>query len=1640
VSSDPTVATVSRDLTFRPNNWNTPQTVIVTGVEDGIVNAPLRTATISHTVSGGGDDYDGITVDTIRVTATDDDTPGVTVSPEMLTIAEGRTEVYTVVLDKQPSDTVIVTPSSNALTVATFSPPSLTFTPADWNTPQDVTVTSVDDAKVNNPARTATISHGISGGGYDGITVSPVQVNATDNDATGVTVSRTALSIPEAGGMDTYTVVLNTLPTADVTVTLTAREGTVATFSPTPLTFTPANWNVEQTVTVTVAGVDDAIANDPVRTVVIGHQVTSTDGDYNGAEVTDMTVTATDDDTAGITVTPLRFSLTEGGDRTYRIVLDSQPTADVTVTPSSSDDSLATVPSTPLTFTPTNWNVAQEIIVTAVDNQIVDGPIPRQALIANRFASDDPAYGGHEIATVAIVGDDDTAGVTVSVETLGVPEARGIRLYTVMLNTQPTSDVTITPTSSDETVATVSNPLTFTATNWNQPQPITVTGVPDIIDNNPDRTATISHEIIGGGYDQIPVASVTVTATDDDRARVTLSRTELTFSEDGGTGTYQVVLTTEPTGDVTIRPVADPAVARVSSPLTFSPSNWQTPQTVTVTGVPDTIANDPTRTTTVTHTVSGGGYDNVTVPSVRVTAIDNEGAGVTLSAVRVRVPEANGTGTYTIVLNTQPLNDVTVTPVSRDETVVKVSDALVFTTANWNIEQNVTVTGMDDAIASDPPRTVHIDHQVASSDPAYSDVTVAEMTATATDDDTARVTVSTRHLSFAEGETRSYTIILTSQPTGDVTVTPVSSNEGVVTFSAAPVFTPANWNVAQTVIVTGVDDAVDNYPARSTTIAHEAVGGGYDRADVSQATLAVTVANNDGAGVKVTPLRFSFDESEAGTYEVALNTEPTHDVTITIEGNDDRVATVSPSQLTFTPDNWDVPQTVTVTGVDDLIDNGPASKDVLITNTTVSRDPAYNRQAIATVATVRDDDPAGVTLSAIALRVAEGGGTGTYTVVLNSQPTNGVTVTPRVRDGRVATVSGPVIFNRSNWNQPQVVTVTGVEDSAINDPPRTTTVTHQVSGGGYAGVPVAEVTVTATDNEGAGVTLSKDALNINEAGETDTYTVALKTAPLAPVTVALTNSTPAVATVSPPQLVFDATNWNVEQTVTVTVADDTAINTPDRRAIIRHQATSADGAYQQVGIPDVTVTALDDDWAQVRLSREQLWVPEAGGTRTYQVQLVGQPRGDATVTPVVSNQRVATVSGALTFTPSNWNEPQIVTVTGVNDDLDSEGDRTTTVSHRIGAEGYEGVSAATMTVMVTDDEGAEVVLSTEELTVDESGDGTYTVQLNTQPSQDVTVTPSSSDLGMATFSPPSLTFTASNWNQPQIVTVTGIDDDRVNDPTPRQVLITHTAASSDNAYDGRRAFLNVAIRDDDGAPIGPAVILSTTRVRVAETYGTQLYTIVLNTPPTDVVTVTPRSSDARVVTVSGPVRFTASNWSIPQSILVVAVDDLIDNDPDQRAIISHTMASNDADYNGRAVASVIATAIDDDVAGVTFHGSGLNDAQIETLPAFNLAEGGIVRYGLLLRSQPTGNVRIRFVVGDGTVLTVEPPELTFTASNWNQPQIVTITGVNDDIDNEGRTTTITLMLSGGGYDGAPINDIGILSSDEVKHFNVFDLV
>ena len=350
-------------------------------------------------------------------------------------------------------------------------------------------------------------------------------------------------------------------------------------------------------------------------------------------------------------------------------------------------------------------------------------------------------------------GNSDTQPVKVSIigrelvisETSVTVAENGAASYTVKLDSQPVAgdDVTVALTTKGDTAAMTvdKTQLTFTSANWNDAQTITVTGVDDFILNAGDqRTATIVHKSTGSGFTVAVEDEVAVVITDNDEAGINLSVDTLTMPENGGTGSYDVTLTAQPTEAITIfvipTGVQGPVVV-APRVLTFQPADWNKPQTVTVTGMDDNKVNPGgERRFRIIHWGNIGpdwssvaGEPGQVEYAVNVTLTDNDLRGVIVSKRIINVDATVAAGdTYTVKLKSQPNGgSVTVTPGSTDKgTKINISPAsLTFDNSNWETPKTVTVTAIDDPDAASHVST--ITHAVSGAD--YGDVTAPDVTA-----------------------------------------------------------------------------------------------------------------------------------------------------------------------------------------------------------------------------------------------------------------------------------------------------------------------------------------------------------------------------------------------------------------------------------------------------------------------------------------------------------------------------------------------------------------------------------------------------------------------------------------------------------------------------------------------------------------------------------------------------------------------------------------------------------------------------------------------------------------------------------------------------------------------------------------------
>ena len=937
ISSDNSDVTVTPDnFQFSSTNWRTPRTFTVRATRDG--DAAPDTAVLSHVARRSGDatDYNDVPAKTVDVTVEDVDVAAIVLSRTSVSggvhsidVDEaGTPTTFGVRLSHVPTGEVTVELTSESPEV-TITPDEVTFTASNWNMAQDVQVTAANDDDARDDEAEITLTATMDGGSNEYQNVeNSVSVDIDDDDTQRVVADPTTLRIIEPDGTDattaTYTLTLSTLPVdADgnpdsVTVTITDPTNTDITAGPATVTFTSSNWNTGEEVTVSVTHDADSTAD----TGTITHSAAG--ADYASATRDSVTVNVVDDEGLNVLISESSLEVNEESSSYYRISLSLAPTGTVTVVARSNNSEVTlgttttvadAASSVSLTFNASTYDTEQRVYVFAADDfDAADDT----AVISHSVSGAEYNNAQTPLPLDVTVADNDTLYIDVDPVTLDITEiigGTGTGDYEVTLGAAPDGgNVTITMTVLGDSDVTVNpTPLTFSASDWSSSGPVSKTVTVNVAED-PDatgpETATISHAVTGSDYETAgeTAEAVTVTVTDVSVRGVTVAGGPLSFNE-GGSDSYTVVLDTRPTGDVEVD-IEDPSNDDLSAspdPLTFTAANWDTPQTVTVRAAADEDAVEDTGT--IIHTVSGADYNGIPADDVDVTVSDLSVRSVEISDPVSSTIVENGTTTYTIRLGTQPTGTVTVTIATTNSDVdFSPSRSITFNADDWDEEKTVRIGAVRDNDAA--PDTATISHTVGGADYEGAGVSVRSFDITILDTDTPEVSVGVEDVTVIEGQSAGYTVQLATRPTGGtvtITITPPTNTEITVEPDQL-MFDDNNWDSAETVVVSAAHD--DDTLPDSGTITHSATGADFGSAD--DKTVLVNVTDDDEAEVIIMPTSLTVGEDRTATYEVVLGTEPSGDVTITVNQPDNSDVTVSPRTLTFTKMTWNEAQEVMV--------------------------------------------------------------------------------------------------------------------------------------------------------------------------------------------------------------------------------------------------------------------------------------------------------------------------------------------------------------------------------------------------------------------------------------------------------------------------------------------------------------------------------------------------------------------------------------------------------------------------------------------------------------------------------------------------------------------------------------------------------
>jgi M6 family metalloprotease-like protein len=472
------------------------------------------------------------------------------------------------------------------------------------------------------------------------------------------------------GGTGVFQIKLVAPPSSPVEVAIGVFSGDtdITVQSGAHLTFTPDNWDLYHTVTLAAAPDADTINGTAIVRI-----------SAPGLQSKDITATEADLGPLSFVIDRETVTVPESGVATFRVKLGAVPSSDVAAMVSrvSGDPDITVQAGAALNFSFLNWDVYQTVTLAAAhDSDVLNGTATIRISAAGLPSKDLSVVEADEGAPVFIT---DKKWVT-------VPEA-GTATFRVRLYAPPSSTVTAAVARVDgDTDITVQSgtTLTFTPSNWNVYQTVTLAAVHDADHLNGSATIRISAP-------GLPIVHVTASEADDDALSLVTSTGAVTIAE-GSTATFQVKLSAPPASPLAVtvaRVTGDPSITVQSgASLTFTPADWSIYKTVTLAAAYDAdVLNG-----SATIRISAPG---LTSREITATEIESSAPMFVTSVEETTVPDG-GTATFQVKLSAAPEAHLAVVASLEQvsgaaDIIVESGSVLTFTSSNWGDWQTVTL-------------------------------------------------------------------------------------------------------------------------------------------------------------------------------------------------------------------------------------------------------------------------------------------------------------------------------------------------------------------------------------------------------------------------------------------------------------------------------------------------------------------------------------------------------------------------------------------------------------------------------------------------------------------------------------------------------------------------------------------------------------------------------------------------------------------------------------------------------------------------------------------------------------------------------------------------------------------------------------
>ena len=1275
------------------------------------------------------------------------------------------------------------------------------------------------------------------------------------------------------------------------------------------------------------------------------------------------------------------------------------------------------------------------------------------------------AAGGNSVANPAnmtlTLADDDTPQTTLALSSASISENGGVATVTATLDRQSSAAVTVTvaaaAVASSGAVAgdftlSMANTLTFAANETTSTGLVTVTAADNATDT-PNKSVTVS----GTASDSLGLTNdppnVTLTVRDDDAAPgATLSLNPASIAEPSGVSTVSATLShpSSQPSTVTVTAVSGAYTAGTDATIVIAAgSTTAASDTALITAVNDDLHHgNAGRSATVTGTLTNGqGAGAVTGAALTITD-DETLPVVSLVLSSSSISENGGIATVTAGLSglsgkSSEATTVTVmvTPLASSgaaagDFALSTANTLTIAAGSTTSMGLVTVTGVDNNVDA-ANKLLRISGTTAGgngiANPAPDALTL-------TNDDDATATLVLNPSAISENGGISTVTARLSHPTTQAATLTVAAAAGAgavaadFSLSSTTTLTIAANATTSTGVVTVT--AIDNAQAtgnKQVTVSATAAGG----RGVSNPSDATLILRDDEFGLSESAV--SGQATEGGgqaTFTVRLNTQPSQAVTVAVSSRDPGEGTVLPSSLTFATGAWNTAQTVTVTGVQDTIDDGTVTWQVRLDPS--SGDSDYNAvtDVDVDVTTTDDDGPPTVTMALTPASISENGGISTVTARLSHPSGAATTLTVTAASGFFTVGSGSagvVVIPAEATTGTDTALVTAV-DNDTDSPDRTATVTATVTNARAAAdsttMAVTGASLTIRDDDAApGVTLALNPTSVSENGGISTVTATLSRPSTEPSTVTVTAVAGAYAAGADATIVIAAgsTTAASDTALVTAVNDQIHQGTAGRSATVTATLANGQGAGAVTG---AALTLTDDETLPTAaLALGPSSISENGGVATVTATLSGPSSEAVTVTVAAAAVLPATAADftqagtTLTVAAGRTTSAGLVTVRGNDNDVDAANKTVTVSGTTAGGNNVANPSSATLTL--TDDEDtATATLALTPRAILENGEvSTVTARLSHPTTEATTLTVSTAPVAPAVAgnfmqsSTSTLTIAAGATTSAGLVTITSVDNAVASGR--KRVTVSATAAGGRGVMAPANATLT--IRDDEfgldeSAASGP----------VTEGGGTATFTVALQTQPSAAVTVSVTSLDATEGRVApSSLVFTVQNWETARTVTVTGADDDVD-DGDVDWQVRLDASSGDVNYDGLDDVDVDVTTTDDD---------GPPTVTLALDPASIPENGGISTVTAALSHpsvQPTTvTVTAAPEAAAGFYALSAETTLTIAAGSISSVGLVTVTAENNDVDADDRTVTVSGAAQNGmGVGAVRVADLTIADDDE----------